>query len=274
MALAKGSNGNDVGNWQLFLNKQGASLVVDGEFGANTQTATETFQADSNIPQTGVVGTATLAAAEALGYDNREWPPNPDPDGPFWPPKPTNLDSPGNDTEETLFGKFQFVPDPVPDDPEQIKILGTWVQDNIASVSVPQLAAVHGAPQTIQFNTNAVAQLLALWAEWESAGLLDLVLSWDGSFVPRFQRGSHTALSNHSFGSAFDINAPWNAFRHMPALQTQKGSTRRLVEIANRHGFYWGGHFSDMDGMHFEIAELIAESDSDPESDADSDSSA
>jgi hypothetical protein len=29
-----------------------------------------------------------------------------------------------------------------------------------------------------------------------------------------------------------------------------------LVPIAHRHGFYWGGHFSQRDGMHFEVAQV------------------
>jgi len=28
------------------------------------------------------------------------------------------------------------------------------------------------------------------------------------------------------------------------------------VPIAHDHGFYWGGHFSRSDGMHFEVAKL------------------
>jgi hypothetical protein len=30
-----------------------------------------------------------------------------------------------------------------------------------------------------------------------------------------------------------------------------------LVGIANDNGFYWGGHFTRLDGMHFEIAKLL-----------------
>jgi hypothetical protein len=37
----------------------------------------------------------------------------------------------------------------------------------------------------------------------------------------------------------------------------QKGSVRELVQIANNNGFYWGGHFSRKDGMHFEIAKVV-----------------
>jgi hypothetical protein len=82
------------------------------------------------------------------------------------------------------------------------------------------------------------------------------VLSFAGGFEPRFVRGSRTTLSNHSFGSAFDINAEWNARGHRPALVGEKGSTRELVPIAHDWGFWWGGHFSTSDGMHFEVALL------------------
>ena len=36
----------------------------------------------------------------------------------------------------------------------------------------------------------------------------------------------------------------------------QKSSVRELVPIAHDHGFYWGGHFSRCDGMHFEVARV------------------
>jgi hypothetical protein len=101
--------------------------------------------------------------------------------------------------------------------------------------------------------------LKALWEDWERADLLDRILSYDGSFVPRFIRGSATQLSNHAFGSAFDINADENRLGTRPPLAGARGSTRELVPLANKHGFYWGGHFSTRpDGMHFEIAFIQA----------------
>jgi hypothetical protein len=30
------------------------------------------------------------------------------------------------------------------------------------------------------------------------------------------------------------------------------------VPLAHEHGFYWGGHFSVRDGMHFEVAQVQA----------------
>jgi hypothetical protein len=63
-------------------------------------------------------------------------------------------------------------------------------------------------------------------------------------------------LSNHSFGSAFDINAGDNGFGAPAAICGQRGATRELVEAAISLGMYWGGHFSTTDGMHFEISKL------------------
>jgi D-alanyl-D-alanine dipeptidase len=122
-------------------------------------------------------------------------------------------------------------------------------------LSVPQLVNIKGSDR-VQFHRKAADQLIKLWQNWEDAALLPLVLTWDGSFVPRFIRGSRKTLSNHSFGSAFDINVAWNQLGVVPALAGQKGSVRELVQIANQHGFYWGGHFSRKDGMHFEVAQI------------------
>jgi hypothetical protein len=64
-------------------------------------------------------------------------------------------------------------------------------------------------------------------------------------------------LSNHAFGSAFDINAALNPLGAEPALPGTPGCVYDMVRIAHDHGFYWGGHFSKRrDGMHFEVAEV------------------
>jgi len=74
--------------------------------------------------------------------------------------------------------------------------------------------------------------------------------------VPSFIRGWRTTLSNQSWGTAFDINAAWNGLGRRPPLVGEKGSVRELVQLANQHGFYWGGHFSKRpDGMHFEVGQ-------------------
>jgi hypothetical protein len=158
-----------------------------------------------------------------------------------------------------LFGRYEYVWAPQPGNPEAIRILGNWERDNIIEVPIPQLRKALGdkAPASIRFHRLAADQLRLLWAEWEAGGLLDRVLSYGGGFVARFVRGSRSMLSNHAFGSAFDINEAYNSFGERPVSNGRKGCVRDLVPIANRCGFYWGGHYqSRTDGMHFEIAVL------------------
>lgn len=111
------------------------------------------------------------------------------------------------------------------------------------------------------FHRLALAQLEGLWKAWQAKDLLPLIITFAGSFAHRFVQGSRTVLSNHAFGSAFDINVAWNQLGHTPALVGGKGSLRPLVPIANDYGFYWGGHFNTRkDGMHFEVAKILTES--------------
>jgi hypothetical protein len=182
-----------------------------------------------------------------------------------WPPAPANLKPlPSTAARQALLGKFDFRAAPTAQNAERIEVLGTWKQDNIVPVAVPQLAAIAarggaGAPKsgTMFWHKLAVKQLLGLWKAWEEAGLLDRVLTYGGDYVARFIRGSKTELSNHAFGTAFDINVPWNGLAVQPALVGQKGCVRELAPIANAFGFYWGGHFSRLDGMHFEVAKIM-----------------
>lgn len=143
--------------------------------------------------------------------------------------------------KQAKFGKFDFESDAALGNPEHIKILGSWEKQNIVTVRIPLKSLMGTAgPFEMEFHKLAQPQLVAMWLEWERAGLLDRILSFDGSFVPRFQRGSTTKLSNHAFGTAFDINAAFNPLGTEPALIGQKGCVRELVPIANQYGFYWG----------------------------------
>ncbi len=182
-----------------------------------------------------------------------------DKSSPDFPPRPAFRPIVSDDERRALFGTFQFVHEPVPDNPENIRILGNWESRNIVTVSIPLKSFLgRNGPLKMHFHAVAKDQLIALWLAWEKAGLLDRIQSFDGAFVPRFQRKSTSKLSNHAFGSAFDINAATNPLGAEPAAMGTKGCVRELVPLANAHGFYWGGHFSTRpDGMHFEVAKLI-----------------
>ena len=255
--LKIGSKGADVKKWQYFLIGQKFYFgVADSDFGEQTLNATKQFQINSNLQPDGVVGNKTVGAAMILGFatlkdDSTEITSTNFPQKPNFPSLSTNSE------RQNVFGKFAYKAKPLPDNKENIEITDNWEKQNIISVPIPQLINVNGRTQ-MRFHRLAAQQLKKLWKDWENAGFLHLIVTFEGSFVPRFMRGSKTVLSNHAFGSAFDINYQWNKLGTEPALVGQKGCVRELVKLANDNGFYWGGHFGNgvdnKDGMHFEIA--------------------
>lgn len=258
--LKLGSQGPEVEAWKNFLVGQSFYwLDVDQTFDEETAQATRILQKDYNLPETGELDPDTLVKAVAAGFPDPDANAAPPEDvlGPSWPPKP---DFPSLNYMERakIFGTFAFAPAGIPGNPEAIKITDGWDKKNIVTVDIPQLATTKGANHgRISFHQKAASQLQGLWQAWEAAGLLPLVLTFDGAWAARFVRGSTKYLSNHSYGTAFDINYKWNMLGAVPALVSKEGSVRKLVEIANQHGFYWGGHFTRLDGMHFEVAKLI-----------------
>lgn len=254
--LRKGDRGPTVRRWQTFLLGRGFDPKgCDGIFGTDTEMATKSFQQAQRLPATGVVDNMTLGRAAMLGFaiavDRTD-----DPAGPNFPPPPPFKPVLSTEGREGLFGAFRYRHQPLPTDYEHIQILDGWQKENIVSVALPQLASIRRPARTsVLFHRLAQRQLAELWSAWERAGLVGRIITWDGGFNPRYQRGSTTKLSNHAFGSAFDINAKWKPLGSIPALFDEEGSVRELVRIGNDHGFYWGGHFSGRpDGMHFEIA--------------------
>jgi hypothetical protein len=254
--LMLGSRDPLVGRVQHFLRGRGYYLgEADNHFGPATRDAVRKFQADAKLKADGIVGNDTLAVMMSRGFALIA--PNALP-GQF-PQKPSFPPLSSNAERAAVFGKFEYVSAPEPGNPEAIRILGNWEEENIETFVVPQLVtATVSQTGRVRFHRKGKAQLLALWAAWESAGLLKQVKSWEGAYVPRFVRGSRTTLSNHAFGSAFDINYQGNELGRVPAPTGSPRSVRELVPLAHEHGFYWGGHFSRADGMHFEIAKLLS----------------
>lgn len=266
--LQVGLRGPDVMAWETFLRGiyPDSSLVVDGVFDQDTKLETERFQRDAGFfgdDVDGIVGNMTLGKAAAVGF-SLAVDQSLSEVGPTWPAvtsfpgvKPIN-----SIEREKLFGKFSYVAAPVAGNAEAIRLTDNWARDNIVTVSIPQLKGVLGtSPNSkVQFHAKGAKQLQDVFAAWEAAGLKDRVLTWGGTWVPRFVRGSRTALSNHAWGTAFDINVQWNMLGTVPALKGKKGSVRELVGIATEHGFYWGGwgwNSGRADGMHFELYKII-----------------
>jgi hypothetical protein len=243
------STGPQVKNWQYFLiGLKYNQIVADGDFGPKTHAATVKFQEANGLVGDGIVGKNTYLTAFRAGYHLKE--------AFDFPSKPSFNPLVGNAARAKIFGNFKFKS--AGNGTEDIIITDGWADKNIVRAEIPQLVGIKGAPSSgkIQFHRLGAKQLQSLFKDWESAGFMKNILTWEGSYVPRYIRGSRKTLSNHSFGTAFDINYAWNKLGQVPALVGQKGSVRELVEIANKNGFYWGGHFSRLDGMHFEVAQV------------------
>jgi len=255
-----GSTGIDVEKWQIFLRgrKQSSYVTVTGIFDDLTHLETKEFQSKNKLKDDGIVGPSTMSIALKLGY-NAMLDDNTDEYGPNWPIKPA-VKSLAYQDRSKLFGNFSFIASPTAANPEAIKITDDWSKRNISTVELKQLAGLRGAPSSckIQVHKKIEKQIIHLFEEWESACLTQHIKSWGGSWVPRFIRGSRTVLSNHAWGTAFDINVQWNMLGTVPALKGKEGSVRELVETAFRHGFYWGGWFPNRpDGMHFEAYKIL-----------------
>lgn len=271
----------EVQRWQYFLLRRAITQVgkIDADFGIKTEEATKIFQMQQGLTVNGKLDDKTLQTAASFGYtilpddyyDKRK--------GPDWPNPPTGLSSPSSAWRNTKFTCFKFTQRAIAfrDRPERIVIgsscngaISDWTNKNITDLISSAFSHVEGFTGRFRVHEEAKDSLEELLLQWKNADLMHLVITYAGAFDPRYIFGHNPGngaqptiesknapkLSNHAFGSAFDINAVWNWIGSQPALCGQKGSVRELVELANKSNFYWGGHFSAgrIDGMHFELA--------------------
>lgn len=162
-----------------------------------------------------------------------------------------------------LFGSFRWKAKQ-PGLPGEIEIDREWSRENIVKVKIPWHGLSTDAAsqtRTIWVHKLAAGPIVGLFEDWQHAGLLGLVKTFNGAWVARMKRGHETStrmadLSNHSWGTAFDINAPWNRLGKRGARWGESGTVEPLVANAYARGFAWGGDFSRPDGQHFELVRL------------------
>lgn len=118
-----------------------------------------------------------------------------------------------------------------------------WVAAHIVTEQVPILGSV-------TCNRMLFPQLKAALAEVVARGLAKDVHTYNGCYNPRFIAGT-TALSNHAFGLAIDIDAATNQ------RGTRGTMNPAVVQIFERWGFTWGGTWRYTDPMHFEMNRLV-----------------
>lgn len=222
--------------------------------------------AGGTVMMTGRLDQETAEAAKQRGYAMPTAPYSSVVTSGIFPSAPTKLVSPSHQWRASTFGSFEF--EHVGDNGD-IRFCDDWETKNIVKVQTPQLA--HIGYSSMRFHKDAADRLVKLLQSWERAKLLHLILTYAGAFVPRYMRGKApkageaedaTKLSNHTWGTAFDINAAWNGLYRIPAILPAIGCVRELANIAEASGFYWGGHYKPdrkgntrQDGMHFEIGQ-------------------
>jgi len=133
----------------------------------------------------------------------------------------------------TAIGGGRIAPDPA------------WVAAHIATEQVPILGRV-------TCNKVMLPQLRAALQEIVDLGLAAEIRPDDyaGCYYPRFIAGT-TTLSNHSFGTALDLNVSTNG-------RGIKGDMHPLVvSTFKKWGFAWGGDWNWTDPMHFEMNRIV-----------------
>jgi len=123
------------------------------------------------------------------------------------------------------------------------------VRKNLVSVrwvdgSSVDFSSVNGAADSLR---KVVDELKELGAEFQK-----YLKHIGGTFNWRNIAGTKR-LSNHSFGTAIDINTSYSDYWQWSGTMTyQNRIPFAIVEIFERHGFIWGGKWYHFDTMHFE----------------------
>jgi len=81
------------------------------------------------------------------------------------------------------------------------------------------------------------------------------VLGHEGMLCARFVRGSRSAISNHSWGTAIDLTLEGKLDTRGDG-KTQAGLLE-IYSVFNAHGFFWGAAFPTEDSMHFEASDEL-----------------
>jgi hypothetical protein len=108
--------------------------------------------------------------------------------------------------------------------------------------------SINGRSMTTLFvNSDIVAPLNDTFRALIKAGLHSELKTFDGCFNPRYQRGSTSKPSLHSYAIALDFNAS-----AMP-LGSESTWSDEFVGVWRDHGWVWGGDWKRKDPQHFQF---------------------
>lgn len=138
----------------------------------------------------------------------------------------------------------------------RVQVDADWVRDNIVSC---RLARANGEGDDVVTccHREVKEPLEAAFAQVAHLGLWRLIHSFDGLWVPRHKAWNpRLALSSHSWGVAFDLNASINPYGSGASIENHV-----LNAVFHHYGFTWRGDWLDApnavpNGMHWEVADL------------------
>ena len=269
-SLALGQKSPLAALFNEFLRRRGFAAGATDVFDAQSKEGTRQLQQwlidqdpgnrKGRIQVDGSPGNQTFGYACAIDKDDAFDPPAiADAVGVTYPARLASLPLPSMELQVATFGQIVAKAAPTASNPERI-IITNGFEANIVTRQVPQLVGKDGAPASGKLGMHRLIadQLVSLWVAWEKLGLAGLVTGFGGLWSPRFVRGSTTTLSNHAWGTAFDVNVSANYLWHLPAFPGENGSLFKLVPVAQDYGFGWGGHYRGrLDGMHFEALKVL-----------------
>ncbi len=114
---------------------------------------------------------------------------------------------------------------------------------------VPTELEVGVIPKRLYCNKDIITPLSLAFKNLIDRGFSKELKTFDGCFNIRKKRGL-TSLSLHSWGIAIDVNAAWNQLHMKPTLSPG------FVKCFTDAGFDWGGNWTRLDGMHFQLSKI------------------
>lgn len=159
-----------------------------------------------------------------------------------------------------------------------VKVPLVWEQAHLVRLGPYNTGKLTFSPRV---HIDAAPVFSAFFETLKGAGLLQDILTYDGGYYPRLKRGvtlpkageSKDAygklLSNHSRGTALDLNAKWNPMGTPGAAAGGEGSVHRIygvaskirVEVETHPGHFWDAGIvcgadwlkTSCDAQHFEL---------------------
>lgn len=135
-----------------------------------------------------------------------------------------------------------------------------WYDQDCRSVTNAALQARMVTQNVGPFNVTgldkAVASLRAVMTDIQAQQpAVFNALSSAGMLCCRNVRGSTTAISNHSWGTAIDLKI--SGVLDSPGNDKVQFGLTLIAPIFNSHQWYWGAGFPREDGMHFEVSKQL-----------------